>query len=65
MTIRYTESVADQEYINIEDQEKPEEVLSLNGERSYTIEQLLRAIPQIDVIREYTVIHYERSYNFV
>ncbi len=60
MTIRYTESVADQEYINIEDQEKPEEVLSLNGERSYTIEQLLRAIPQIDVIREYTVIHYER-----
>jgi len=34
-------------------------VLSLNGERSYTIEQLLRAIPQIDVIREYTVIHYD------
>ncbi len=50
--------MGDQENIILDDQEKPEEVLSLSGERSYTIEQLLRTIPQIDVIREYNVIHY-------
>jgi diguanylate cyclase (GGDEF)-like protein len=49
--------VADQDYQISEDLEKPEEVLALSGERSYTIDQLLRAIPQIDVIREYNVIH--------
>ena len=57
--ILYTVSVDDQEFFILEDKEKPEEVLSLSGERSYTIEQLLHAIPQIDVIREYNVIHYD------
>ncbi|MDC7219986.1 MAG: GGDEF domain-containing protein [Spirochaetales bacterium] len=51
--------MADQEYFITDDQDKPVEVLSLSGERSYTIEQLLRTIPQIDVIREYNVIHYD------
>lgn len=43
--------------ILIDDLDIPDEVLSLTGERSYTIDQLLRAIPQIDVIREYLIVH--------
>ncbi|MDC7225001.1 MAG: GGDEF domain-containing protein [Spirochaetales bacterium] len=49
----------EEEYLIKEDQEAPEELVSLSGERSYTIEQLLRTIPQIDVIRECNVIHYD------
>jgi hypothetical protein len=55
----YTESVITNEVLPIDDLEAPHEVLSLGGERSYTIDQLLRTVPQIDVIREFLAIHYD------